>query len=362
MSLELRFRIARGDFRLEVDLELPERGVSAIFGPSASGKTTLLRAVAGLDRHAGAVVRVGSTTWQDEATFVPPHRRGVGYVFQEPSLFDHLTVRGNVEYALARAPEAERRASRERAIRRLGLEPLLDRSPDELSGGERQRVALARALASSPRLLLLDEPLAALDTPRRRELLPYLDGLADELGAPMLYVSHAADEVARLADHLVLVDGGRVVASGPVHELATRLDLPLATGEEAEALVEATVVGHDDADHLTRLEFPGGELLVARATLAVGVRTRLRIAARDVSLALERPRGTSILNVLRATVVGLAPAGKGQVVVRLDAGGIALLARVTKRSEAALAIVPGLELWAQVKGVAIVAGEGGRPE
>jgi len=260
MSIQARFRFSLEQFRLDVDLDLPGRGITALFGPSGCGKTSLLRAIAGLDRHTGCRLQVGNECWQDERRFLEPHRRPIGYVFQEASLFEHLDVAGNLQYGLKRVPVAEQRISLDRAIALLGIGGLLTRRPATLSGGERQRVAIARALAVSPRLLLMDEPLAAVDLERRQEILPWIESLHQELDIPILYVSHSPEEVARLADHLVLLRAGRSVASGDVHELFTRLDLPLALDPDATAVLEATVDGHDEEYRLTRLGCAAGEL------------------------------------------------------------------------------------------------------
>ena len=352
-----RFHLAYPGFALDVQLDLPGRGVSALFGPSGCGKTTCLRAMAGLERARGGYLQVNDDVWQDDARgrFLPCHRRPLGYVFQEASLFPHLTVRGNVEYGMRRVPAPERRVSLAQAVDLLGIAHLMDRQPGTLSGGERQRISIARALATSPRLLLLDEPLAALDAQRKAEILPYLERLHGQLDIPVLYVSHALDEVARLADHMVLLEAGRVTASGPTGELLTRLDLPLAHGDAAGAVIAGTVQGHDPRYHLTRVDFSGGSLLLA-STVArpSGQPVRLRVQARDVSLTLQPQGGTSILNILPATVVGLSDDSPGQTMVALDAGGARLLARLTQRSVEALALAPGLRVHAQVKGVAIL--------
>ena len=352
-----RLRLERPGFTLDVDLQLPGHGVSALFGPSGCGKTTCLRALAGLERSPQGRVVVHGEVWQDEARgqWLPPHRRALGYVFQEASLFDHLSVRGNIEYGLRRLPPARRRVPVEQAVELLGLTALLARRPATLSGGERQRVAIARALAASPALLLMDEPLAALDAARKAELLPYLDRLQRQLDIPMVYVSHSPDEVARLAHHLVLLRAGEVVASGPTLALMARLDLPLAQGDAAACVVLAEVARHDAAACLTTVRFSGGEMhLVSTQARAPGERLRLRVQARDVSLTLARQEGTSILNILPARVLQLREDGPGQAMVALDAGGTALLARVTQHSAQALALVPGLPVFAQVKGVALL--------
>ncbi|MGA7303844.1 MAG: molybdenum ABC transporter ATP-binding protein, partial [Rhodothermales bacterium] len=219
MTIDARFHIERDAFDMDVDLSVPAYGVTALFGPSGCGKTTLLRAIAGLERHSGGFLKVGDSIWQDQDVFLPPHRRPIGYVFQEASLFPHLSVRGNLDYGKKRVPDSERLLPLDQAVALLGIEPLLERKPNSLSGGERQRVAIARALAVSPRLLLMDEPLASLDLQRKQEILPYIESLRRELEIPVIYVSHLPDEVARLADHMVLLEAGRVRASGSVQEL-----------------------------------------------------------------------------------------------------------------------------------------------
>ena len=352
-GIQTRFLLERPGFTLDVDLDLPARGVTALFGPSGSGKTTLLRCLAGLERAPRAFLSVGGEIWQDDTRWLPTHQRPLGYVFQEASLFAHLTVLGNLRYGMRRTGEAPR-VSLEHAIELLGIGHLLERRPERLSGGELQRVAIARALALSPRLLLMDEPLAALDLKRKQEILPYLERLQGELDIPMIYVSHSIDEVARLADHLVLLDGGRVTASGATAALMTQLDLSLAHGDSAGAVVKATLSGHEPADHLSLATFCGGCLSVPQQPLAVGQPLRIRVQARDVSLTLERQHGTSILNILPAIVTALSPDGPGQVMVALDVGGCALLARITARSAQALALAPGLALYAQIKGVAVL--------
>jgi molybdate transport system ATP-binding protein len=354
VTIEARFRIEKGGFLLDAELHIPQMGVSAVFGPSGCGKTTLLRAIAGLEPCANGFLKVGDKVWQQDGFTIPTHRRAVGYVFQEPSLFAHLDVRRNLEYGLKRAPVSERRIPMERAVALLGIEPLLDRQADQLSGGERQRVAIARALAMSPGILLMDEPLSALDATRKQEILPYLESLNEALDIPVLYVSHSPDEVARLADHLILLEEGRVTATGAIDEILTRLDLPLAHGSEAEALIKATVAGHDEAYHLTHLDFAGGRFTVTHKPLPIGHSVRLRVAAKDVSLTLERQSGTSILNIFPATVGELMPVGSAQVMVRLMTGDVPMLARITRKSAAVLDLKPGAPVYAQAKSVALL--------
>ncbi|MBE0589974.1 MAG: molybdenum ABC transporter ATP-binding protein, partial [Hydrogenophaga sp.] len=317
-GLILQTRLARGSFTLELDLTLPGRGLTALFGASGSGKTTCLRVLAGLEPGARGRLSVGGEQWQDsvEGLFVPTHRRALGYVFQEASLFDHLTVEGNLRFGFDRTPAAERRHDWRHGLELLGIGHLLQRLPHELSGGERQRVAMARALATSPRVLLMDEPLAALDAARKAEILPWLEQLHERLDIPVVYVTHSADEVARLADHVVLLEQGRALAQGPVAELMTRLDLPLAHGDSAAALIDAVTCGLQNTSCLCELRFDGGTLLLpqTRSTpLPDRTPVRVRIQARDVSLSLVMPEQTSVLNILPGTVTDLSDDGPGQV-------------------------------------------------
>ena len=350
------FKRRSGDFTLDVSLSLPRRGVTAIFGPSGSGKTTVLRCIAGLERAPGGFLSVNGEVWQDETkgVFKPVHTRSLGYVSQSANLFAHLSVQGNLEYGLRRIPMAERKAPLGEIIELLGIKNLLARQPRSLSGGESQRVAIARALATSPQLLLMDEPLAALDVQRKAEVLPYLERLHTQLDIPVLYVSHAPDEVARLADHLVLMDTGRVTASGPTRELMTRMDLPLAHGDAAAAIIDAVVTRMEPQFHLSHAEFAGGQISVLNPSLQVGQRIRVRVLARDVSLTLERQQGTSVLNIFAATVSGISADSPGQVMVALNAGGSMLLARITQKSLEGLLLQPGSPVFAQVKGVAVL--------
>ena len=357
-----RLKVDYPGFRLDVDLDLPAHGVSALFGPSGCGKTTCLRAVAGLERAPGGYLQIDGDVWQDDAQnrFLPTYQRPVGYVFQEASLFPHLSVRGNVEYGMKRVPRSQRRVSLTQAVDLLGIGHLMDRKPDTLSGGERQRVAMARALATSPRLLLLDEPLAALDTQRKSEVLPYLERLHRELRTPVLYVTHAIDEVMRLADTLVVLDRGRVVAAGPVADMLSRPDVQAVPGEDAGSVFEGTVQERDERWHLARVVFPGGALWLPMPELAndmaIGRAVRVRVLARDVSIARESAAATSIQNLLPCVVDSIAPGGHpSQALVRLMLGAeSALLARVTHRAVDALGLAPGQAVWAQVKAAALV--------
>lgn len=355
--IEATLALSRGAFTLDVALQLPTRGVSALFGPSGCGKTTLLRCLAGLEHAPGGRVVVDGQAWQDGAAFVPTHRRAVGVVFQEASLFEHLDVRANVAFGWKRLAPEQRRISLDDAIAWTGIEPLLARSTQGLSGGERQRVAIARALAVSPRLLLMDEPLAALDAARKAEILPAIERLHALSGIAIVYVSHAIAEVARLADHVVLMDAGRAVATGLVGELLSRLDLPLPPGEDAGVVLQGEIGAIDAAWHMARLDVSGTTFWARDPGLPIGHRIRLRVLARDVSLSLAAQPQSSILNQIPATIEALADdTHPSQVLVRLrtHAGGGALLARVTRRSAQALALAPGTSVWAMVKSVALL--------
>jgi len=355
--IRAQFKVERSGFTMQADLDLPGRGVTALFGHSGSGKTTILRAIAGLERHAGGYLEVNGEIWQDDARklFVPVHRRALGYVFQEASLFPHLSVQGNLDFGRTRARAADSDKTMAQALSLLGIEHLLARRSTELSGGERQRVAIARALLTRPRLLLLDEPLASLDAKRKEEVLPYLERIHEELDIPMLYVSHSTEEVARLADHVVLLDAGQVRASGPAAETLARLDLSMALADDAGVAVDGVVEDVDTHYGLLQLRAAGGTMHIAHKALAPGARLRMRILARDVSLALAPQTGSSILNQLRATVVAEWPAvDAAHVIIKLDAGGTQLLARITRRSRDQLEIAIGKTVWAQVKAAALL--------
>ncbi|MBF0292922.1 MAG: molybdenum ABC transporter ATP-binding protein, partial [Nitrospinae bacterium] len=343
-------------FDLDMELTAPGSGVTALFGPSGSGKTTFLRLIAGLSRPDSGFFKVNGEVWQDSdsALFMPPHKRPVGFVFQDSRLFSHLTVRENLLYGYNRLPVERRIVKIDDVIRWLSLESLLARYPSMISGGQRQRVSIGRALLRSPRLLLFDEPLASLDSEGKSEILHYLETLKDELPAPSIYVTHSMDEVARVADHMALVRDGKIIRSGPVAQMFTSLDSPLALDEEAGAALDAVVIGHDSEYHLTTLKFAGGIMSVSNSGLSVGTRVRVRVIASDVSLSLNKPEGSSVLNVLEAVVTGVAEKSLSQVIVGIDAGGAGLLARITKKSAFALGIRPGVKVYALVKSVAVI--------
>lgn len=354
MGIKAVFHLDRTEFTLNVDLALPARGVTAVFGQSGSGKTTLLRCMAGLERTAQGRLSVNGEVWQDHEHWLPAHRRSLGYVFQEASLFPHLTVMGNLRYGMRRVSGA-RQEGLDQAIALLGIGHLLDRKPEHLSGGERSRVGIARALAMDPQLLLMDEPLAALDVKRKQEILPYLERLRDELEIPVIYVSHSPDEVARLADHIVVMEHGNVVTSGALIETLTRLDLPIRLGEDAGAILDASVGAVDKEWHLARMDFAGGSLWTRDHGLPVGCRARMRVLARDVSLALGQAEQSSIQNVLQGRVDAIADdEHPGLALVRVQVGSVFLLARLTKRAAVTLDVTVGKMLWVQVKSVALM--------
>ena len=358
--IQMRLKLHYPGFALDVDLQLPGRGVTALYGHSGSGKTTCLRCIAGLERADKGFIQVNDEVWLDSENkvFVAPHKRALGYVFQEASLFPHLSVLANLEFGLKRIAKTQRRVDMAHATELLGISHLLDRQPQHLSGGERQRVGIARALLTSPKLLLMDEPLAALDAQRKSEILPYLQRLHDELDIPVLYVSHSQDEVARLADHIVLLSNGKALASGPIGQTLARLDLPLAMGDDAGVVIEGRVSAYDADYQLLSLQLPDTTLIirVPHTPLDVGQALRCKVQARDVSLSLHGAGQSSILNRLPVTVVSEMNADNAaHVLIRLDAAGTPLLARITRYSRDQLNVHPGQQLWAQIKAVAVLA-------
>jgi len=369
-EIRLQLDLAHNSFNLKVDLHLPVKGISVIYGPSGSGKTTLLRCVAGLETQASGRVQVGSDIWQDDSRglCLPTSHRPLGYVFQEASLFAHLDVAANLTYGLKRSKAPDQEVVLDEAIALLGIRDLLQRNTNQLSGGERQRVAIARALATQPKLLLLDEPLASLDAARKQDILPWLEKLRDELKIPMLYVTHAADEVVRLADTLVVMESGQVRAVGPVTEMLSNMDLPLVVGDDVGALMEGHVQALDKQWHLAQVRISkasssaAGEgnptvpsLWVRDSGLQMGQPVRLRVLARDVSITLEEAQNTSIQNHLPCVVESIhAESHPSQALLRLRCGEVLLIARVTARAVHDLGLQVGMAAWAQVKSVALV--------
>lgn len=380
VPIDAHFTHCYDHFVLDVDLALPAKGVTVLYGQSGSGKTTLLRCLAGLVHAPGGVLSVDGDQWQGDEVFVPTHKRPIGYVFQEPSLFEHLTVEGNLSYAQKRVDLAGASGSvlsSKEVIELLGIENLMQRKPNQLSGGEKQRVAIARALFSQPELLLMDEPLASLDTQRKREILPYLEKLRLELKIPIVYVTHSIDELSRLADWVVVLDQGRVVANGSLADVLTALDSPMQL-DYAGVVLETTILSREAQWDLMRVSFIGGELLLADNGRAEGETLRVRVDARDVSLTLSQHTDTSILNALPATVIEISAClSQDAVLVKLGLGHQStaaldeskamdeqskasrdsnemLLSRITRRSAEHLALAVGSQVWAQIKSVAVL--------
>jgi molybdate transport system ATP-binding protein len=354
-GIEVKLQNRLGDFTLDVAFEAPAKGITALFGRSGSGKTSVLRAVAGLYKAVGGIIKINGEVWQDVRKFVPTHQRPLGYVFQEASLFPHLSVRRNLEYGWRRIPASERQIKFDDVVELLGITALLQRATARLSGGERQRVAIARALLTSPKLLLMDEPLSALDHGAKQAILPYLESLHDEFAIPSLYVSHDPNEVAHLADHMVLLDQGKVIAQGDAANLLTRVDLPPSGYDDASALLEGFVSSHDHTYHLTWISMDCGRVAVARENLPVGRHARVEVQARDVSLSLSAHSDTSIINILPAKVIDTRDINQTQTIVRLELlDGQTLLSRITRRSAMGMGIHEGMHLYAQVKSVALL--------
>ena len=353
-----------GNFLLDASFEAPATGVTAIFGPSGCGKTTVVRCLAGLQQLPGSLCTVDGEVWQDASTFRKAHQRPVGYVFQEASLFAHLSVKGNLLYGAPRGARAEQASgiAFDEVIELLGLAKLLERSPQNLSGGERQRVAIGRALLSQPKLLLMDEPLSALDRLTKNEILPFLERLHERLSLPVIYISHDMSEIERLADHLILMQQGKVIGAGPLQVLQSDPALPLAGAREAAVSLDGEAEAYDEPYGLLMLRVDGGRLRVPAPSVSIGRRQRLRIAASDVSLARSAPQASSILNVLPARIVSRSMLGHGEVIVVLalgaDGRGAPLLARITRHSWDMLGLAEQMPVFAQVKGVSLVTGAG----
>lgn len=357
-TLTARFDVQYATFHLHAAVDVPLQGVTAIFGPSGCGKTTFLRCMAGLERSSRGVIHFGDVVWQDEARkiFLPVMKRPIGYVFQEPRLFPHLSVRANLIYGFKRVPRQQQRLSFERIVEILDLHNLLKRRPHHLSGGEQQRVAIGRALLTSPALLLMDEPLSSLDMTRKNEILPFLQRLNQDLRVPVLYVSHDLNEILQLADHVVVIKEGTVVATGTIQDVFARLDLPgLVEPNVVGAVLETTVADHEPQFGLTRVEFAGRSLFIPQQALPVGTSLRVQILARDVSLVVGVPAAqSSVLNALDARVIeiGESRSDPYTVKVKLDVG-CPLLAMITRKSLHQLKLHPGQNVQAHFKAVAL---------
>lgn len=352
-AIQLHFKLRRSAFDLEANIEIPGHGITAIFGRSGSGKTSLLRCLAGLEPDCEGTIKVRGNPWQDQSGMVPTHRRPIGYVIQTPTLFPHLSVRANLEFASKRAgPNAPNFSE---VVELLALESLLARSVENLSGGEKQRVAIGRALLIGPELLLMDEPLASLDIQSKKEIMPFLERLHRELDIPVIFVSHSAEEVARLADHLVVMDKGNVVGQGALDQMLSRLDFPIRLDDDAGVVWEGTIVEQDNKWHLARVETPGGDIWVRASDVETEPSLRLRILAKDVSLSLSRHDDSSILNILPGEIEDILQASEANsALVRVRVKDAALLARLTLRSIDRLELEPGKKIWAQIKSAALV--------
>ncbi len=352
LSIDVRHRL--GALNLEASFQSAGR-LTALFGPSGSGKTSLINIVAGLIRPDSGRIDIDGRTQVDTASrsFVPAHKRRVGFVFQDARLFPHLSVRSNLLYGRWFTPQAERYAEFDRVVEMLGIGHLLARRPALLSGGEKQRVAIGRALLASPKLLLMDEPLASLDDARKSEIMPYLERLRDETRIPIVYVSHSIAEVARLATDIVVMAEGKVVASGPTIEIMQRLDLlPPEEVGEGGAVLDMTVLHHDERFGMTVLATAAGEMRVPRIARPVGAAVRVRIRARDVMIATEAPKGLSALNILAGRIAEISQVDGTQVDLKLDCHGDLLVSRITRQSFETLHLAVGREVFAVIKTVA----------
>ena len=351
--IECKIKIQLESFMLDANFSIPDRGITVVFGPSGSGKTTLLRAIAGLEKSDKGFLKIGDSVWQKGEDFLATHKRQIGYVFQDAALFDHLDVKGNLNFVIKRAIGLKEDFI-ESIHNLLEIKTLLNRKTTQLSGGERQRVAIARALLTNPKILLLDEPLSALDLKRKNEILPYLDSIHNDLEIPILYVTHSQDEMSRLADHLLLIEDGNIVGSGPVNDMLTRFDMPLSHGGDAVSIIEAEVLKRDSEFNLMHLDFLGGQFIVPDNSFPVQTKVRIRVVARVVSLTKSKQVDTSILNIFPAMVQEIVNEGEAQVMVRLQIKETILLACITRKSSYKLRLEKGSEVFVQVKSVAIL--------
>ena len=351
--IECKIKVQLESFMLDANFSIPDRGITVVFGPSGSGKTTLLRAIAGLEKSDKGFLKIGDSVWQKGEDFLATHKRQIGYVFQDAALFDHLDVKGNLNFVIKRAIGLKEDFI-ESIHNLLEIKTLLNRKTTQLSGGEKQRVAIARALLTNPKILLLDEPLSALDLKRKNEILPYLDSIHNDLEIPILYVTHSQDEMSRLADHLLLIEDGNIIGSGPVNDMLTRFDMPLSHGGDAVSIIEAEVLKRDSEFNLMHLDFLGGQFIVPDNSFPVQTKVRIRVVARDVSLTKSKQVDTSILNIFPAMVQEIVNEGEAQVMIRLQIKETILLACITRKSSYKLRLEKGSEVFVQVKSVAIL--------
>ena len=357
MQIKANFDLTFDEFQLSVNLDLPAKGVITLFGPSGSGKSTLLRCLAGLEKSDHGFMQIGNEVWQDDASgfFVPTYARPLGFVFQEPRLFAHLSVEKNLSFGYKRTPEDERYIEWDYIIDLLDIGHLLQRKPNKLSGGEQQRVAIGRALLASPKVLLMDEPLASLDNERKSEVIPFIRKLHDELDVPIVYVSHSLLEVLQITDTIVFMQQGKNIATGPLTELCSELNLVNYLGDMSGAVIETTVAAHEEEFGLTRLTFQYNSLYVPRVNGMIGQSQRVHILARNVGIALQPPQvTTSFLNILEAKVISVAvPDVRSHAVqIKLDVG-VPLLASISRKSLYNLALEPGQTCYALIKAVSL---------
>ncbi|WP_111980340.1 molybdenum ABC transporter ATP-binding protein [Algibacillus agarilyticus] len=352
----VRFKTSQKHFTLNVDVKLPARGITAIWGQSGSGKTTLLRCIAGLEKAQQGMFKINNQEWQNANLFLPTHKRPFGYVFQEASLFPHLTAQENLDYAIKRAPAKTSQDTYDKILAIMGIENILNRHPQHLSGGERQRVAIARALLIQPQLLLMDEPLASLDHKRKTEIMPYLEQLNLHFDIPILYVSHSIDEVARLADHIVALENGHVIAQGGLLEVLSKIDSPLDIGEKTGAIIEGKIVEKDSTWHLAAINLANNKFWFRDNGEALNKTVRLRILARDVSIALSQHQDSSITNKLPAVISDIVADQKdvSMSLVQLEIDPGQLIARISNKSINTLSLNKGSTVWAQIKSAAVV--------
>lgn len=363
-KMRAKFFLQRPGFILDVDLHLPAQGVIAIFGPSGCGKTTLLRCMSGLEHTQHGLMTwrdnqfSAEQVWQDADNFVPTHKRPLGYVFQEASLFDHLSVKGNLQFAVKRRIKTEHSQlalNDDEIVQLLGIEPLLKRKPNQLSGGERQRVAIARALMIHPKILFMDEPLAAIDEARKDDVLPYLEKLKAKLNIPIVYVTHSANEIARLADHLVVMENGEVVIAGGLQQTLADLQNPLKLGQEAGVVLTGQIQQKDPQWHLMEVAFDGGSVWLKDSGHELGDYVRIRLLAKDISLALSHHDDSSIQNILKGQVLALHPEeDNGMVLAQVAIGQSVLLARITARAIDKLSLKSDMPVWVQIKSAALI--------
>ncbi len=357
-GLFLDFHLQQKSFTLEIDITLPSEGVTVLYGQSGSGKTTLLRCIAGLEKKLKGTIEFKQERWHTDKKFVPTYKRNIGYVFQEASLFEHLTTQQNLAFAAKRVI-GNNQNSEDHIIRLLGIENLLNHYPTQMSGGEKQRVAIARVLLSNPSMLLMDEPLASLDTNRKNEILPYLEALKTRLNIPIIYVTHSPDEVARLADHIVMIDDGKIITSGPLSETLSRLNSPYYLTSELGVVIDSTISEQDKRWKMSKILLSEEELWFHddknNNENEVGNPVRIQILASDVSLSLSARLGTSITNCLPASIAEITTIPEtGITLVKLTIGEITVMSRISSKSAHTLDIHKGMKIWAQIKSAAVI--------